>query len=154
MALRTSTQVMSLILSVFGSGAVSGRLAIVSASTLDTAATRASLSSVCRREGVAGSGSDIMALRPAQSRRSVIVGGDAFEDVNPRLTPVLSGGRGAELRAPLRRHGGTRHFLAAQIDLVDPAGVADLLERIGVEHDEVGVAAGCDQPGIDLGDLG
>src|SRR5215470_6957566 len=145
MALRTSTQVMSLIMSVFGSGAVSGRLAIVSASTLETAATKASLSSVCLRGGVAGSACDITALQPAQSRRSAIVGCDAFEGVNPRLTPLLSRRRGAELRAPLRRHGGTRHFLAAQIDLVDPPGVADLLERIGVEHDEVGIAARRDQ---------
>src|SRR4029078_12653281 len=84
MALRTSTQVMSVILSVFGSGAVSGRLAIESARTLDTAATKASFKTARRRGRAVAqwSASDMRALQPAQSRRSAIVGGDAFEGVN------------------------------------------------------------------------
>src|SRR6266545_695003 len=113
MALRTSTQVMSVILSVFGSGAVSGRLK--------------------------AGGAPLWAAM-----------------LSGTLIPALSlpRRRSAELRAPLRRHGGARHFLTAQIDLVDAAGVADLLQRIGVEHDEIGIAAGRDQAGIDLGDFG
>src|SRR5882672_7820552 len=53
MALRTSTQVMSVILSVFGSGAVSGRVAIVSANVAEATATRASFKTAYRRGGVA-----------------------------------------------------------------------------------------------------
>src|SRR5262245_57957399 len=75
-------------------------------------------------------------------------------DENLLPSRSLAGRRRSQATAALLRHGGARHFLAAQIDLVDPAGVADLIERIGVQHDEVSVAAGRDQPGIDLGDLG
>ena len=35
-------------------------------------------------------------------------------------------------------HPGAVDFLAAKVDLVDPSRVGDVLERIGVEHDEVG----------------
>src|SRR5262245_28359315 len=127
---------MSAILSVLGSGAVRGWVAMVSASAADASPTSASFNAGLRREGVVGSASDMTALRPAQGRRSAIVSRHAFEGVNP--SPLLPRRRSAELRAPLRRHGGAWHFLAPQIDLVDPARVADLLQGIGVEHDEVG----------------
>src|SRR5258705_3972603 len=150
MALRTSTQVMSVILSVFGSGAVSGLVTIVSANVAEATATRASFNKAYRRGGVAaglasdglasdGLASDMGGSPAGPSRRSAIVGGDAFEGVNPRPALPLPRRRCAELRAPLRRHGGTWHFLAAQIDLVDAAGVADLLQRVGGGHDAIGV---------------
>src|SRR5262249_22408636 len=90
MALRTSTQVMSAIRSVLGSGAVRGLVAIVSAKAPDASATSASLNTVRLREGEVRSASDMTALQPAQSRRSAIVGPHAFEGVNPRLAPPIA----------------------------------------------------------------
>ena len=42
-----------------------------------------------------------------------------------------------ELGLPFRRHGGARQLLAAQIDLGDPPRIGDVVEWIGVEHNEV-----------------
>src|SRR5262245_28645397 len=152
MALRTSTQVMSAIWSVLGSGAVRGLVAIVSAMALDASVTSASFTRARRRGDVMGSALDMSVSSRRKAGGAPLWALMLSRALIPDLRP-LSRRRGTELRAPLRRHGGARHLLAPQIDLVDAAGVADLLQRIGVEHDEVGIAAGRDQPGIDLGNI-
>ena len=47
---------------------------------------------------------------------------------------------------PLRAQAGAIDFLPAQIHLVDLSRVADAVERIALEDDEVGIAAGGHHP--------
>src|SRR5215510_11618297 len=48
----------------------------------------------------------------------------------------------APLRLPFSAQPRAVDLLSAQIDLVDLADVGDVVERIGVEHNEVGALAG------------
>src|SRR5882762_10358718 len=123
MALRTSTQVMSAILSVFGSGAVSGWLAMVSASAPDASATSASFKTGRRRGAVAARSASDMRLSSRHKAGGVPLWAAMLSRaLIPDFRLLLPSCRGAELRAPFRRHGGARHFFSAQIDLVDSAG--------------------------------
>src|SRR5437867_2589562 len=52
----------------------------------------------------------------------------------PLLTP---------LRLPFRPQSGAVDGLASEVDRVDLADIGNVVERIGVEHDEIGALAGC-----------
>src|SRR5688572_9394791 len=45
-------------------------------------------------------------------------------------------------RLPFRPHAGAIDLFASEVDLVDPSRVRDVVERVGVEDNEVGVLAG------------
>src|SRR5579864_5596028 len=46
------------------------------------------------------------------------------------------------LRLPFGAHGGAIDLLATEVDLVDLARVGDVIQRIRVQHDEIGALAG------------
>src|SRR5882672_1488397 len=48
----------------------------------------------------------------------------------------------APLRLPFRPQSGAIDGLASEVDRVDLADIANVVERIGVEHDEIGALAG------------
>src|SRR4030095_6398681 len=65
-----------------------------------------------------------------------------------------AGGSLAHSGLPPGRHCGAPDFVSAQVDLVDPPRIGNVLERIGVEDDEVAVSPRRDHPGIEPCDVG
>jgi len=55
---------------------------------------------------------------------------------------------------PARSQPGAIHLLTAQVHLVDAPCVGDVVERIGIQHDEVGVSSRRDQSRVHLRDVG
>src|SRR6059036_1398552 len=68
-------------------------------------------------------------------------------------SPLAPRGGRFPLRLPSVTHRGPVDFFPAQINLIDPAGILDVLERIRIEHDEIGASAGGDQACIETCDF-
>src|SRR5207244_6702680 len=62
-----------------------------------------------------------------------------------RAARDLSRCRARKIRLPFGGQGRTGNLLSALVDPVDPPGVGDVVERVPVEHNEIGALAGCDR---------
>src|SRR5262245_36342728 len=129
---------------------VAGQVALSRASDANAAST-AAVTSLCASSPGAYISSHRISMtrsrssKPPRTRLSISRRVSGFKDMVQEIVCcwLLKLPLFAPLRLPFGAQACAVDLLSAQIDLIDLARVSDVVERVGIEHDEVGALAGC-----------